>query len=75
MTNLYCYSLCFCVVFGNCEIMGEMPYGAGKVLVLYVKFNNTDTVRDNILTLTPVNTTYMQISFIHMPMRIFKLSS
>ena len=47
-----------------------MRNGASKVLILYVKYNNTDTVRNNILTLTPVNTTYMQISCIHMPMRI-----
>ena len=46
----------------------EMRNGAGKVLLLCVKYNNIDTVRNNILTLTPVNTTDMQISCTHMPM-------
>ena len=40
--------------------------GAATVLILYVK-------RNNILTLTPVNNNYMQISCIHMPMRIFQV--
>ena len=67
-------SLCNCVVFGNCETTREMRNGAGKILILYLKCNNTDTVRNNILALTPVNTTYMQISCIHVPIQIFQVT-
>ena len=62
-----------CIYIKHYETIREMRNGAGKVPILYVKCNNTDTVRNNILTLTPINTTYMLICSIHMPMRIFQV--
>ena len=70
---IYTHKICIVIHYAIALYLGivklrEMRNGAGKVLLLCVKYNNTDTVRNNILTLTPVNTTYIQISCTHMPM-------